>query len=948
MTTFRSFTGYLNSDLTIGENPNTNETFNIAGLSTLNIIIQDNDGDTNVQGDITNENSTDNDQFAFVDQGGVVLMDGEELYLESSFTFTIGGQTFTGYHFESESGAVDFSILPPDVPEGEATITSVNFNPSPNSVDYDELISGDETIDEADFANLDLSGADTIIGGDGDDSILGGGGSDSIVGGGGDDTIEGGGGDDTIEGDGDDVGVELTRESFNWSQIPDPQNGGQIDNGDDITGGTTQNTGTVNVTLEYVAEDRAEGFEFRNASTQNVAGIDDGDETISNTSAGFIQGDDTSPAGDTATVAFNFSSADPNTADEVRNVQFRINDIDDAGWRDIVQVRAYDGNGDPIAISLTAGGDITLSDTDGVAGADTAIANQGSGNGDPDDATNSLLVEIAGPVARIEIDYGNLETDGQRIDVTDIFFDAVSVEGVDDSLSGDEGDDLIFGQFGEDTLFGGAGADTLEGGDGADSLEGGDNADSLRGGGGDDTLGGGEGADTLEGGVGSDELSGGAGDDSLDGGFGDDSLSGDAGADSLTGGQGDDTLSGGADGDSLDGGVGADSLLGDGGDDTLIGGDGDDTLEGGDGEDSLEGGLGDDSVFGDGGQDTLFGGDGADSLFGGDDEDQLFGGAGGDALDGGDGADTLFALGGDSLTGGAGPDTFVLTADPSTFTAIIDFDTATGIEGGNDPADQLNNDFVDLSAFFATQDDLRAALLSAPGSDVILNLGDNQILVFGGVLNVNELTFENVNVPICFTRGVRIRTPDGEIAVEDLRAGDLVETLDGGAKPVRWIGSRVFSASALNASPRLRPVTIRAGVMGNVRDLTVSPQHRMLINDAKAELMFGSPEVLAKAKDLVNGDGVFIETTGDVEYFHVLFDDHEIIFAEGAATESFHVGPAAIDALTEEMREEVLDLFPEIRSEIHGGFAESAPSLARGELKSYEARAFALSAERAR
>ena len=169
---------------------------------------------------------------------------------------------------------------------------------------------------------------------------------------------------------------------------------------------------------------------------------------------------------------------------------------------------------------------------------------------------------------------------------------------------------------------------------------------------------------------------------------------------------------------------------------------------------------------------------------------------------------------------------------------------------------------------------------------------------------------------LCFTRGTRIETDRGAVPVEMLRPGDLVRTLDHGLQPLRWIGARSLSAAELAAAPHLCPVRIRAGALGAglpLRDLTVSPQHRVLVRSKVAERMFGAPEVLVAAKHLTELDGIDqIEGASGVDYWHFLLDRHEVVFSEGARTESLFTGPEAMKALSPEARAEILTLFPEL------------------------------------
>ena len=160
---------------------------------------------------------------------------------------------------------------------------------------------------------------------------------------------------------------------------------------------------------------------------------------------------------------------------------------------------------------------------------------------------------------------------------------------------------------------------------------------------------------------------------------------------------------------------------------------------------------------------------------------------------------------------------------------------------------------------------------------------------------------------VCFTSGTRIATVSGDRLIEDLVAGDLVLTMDRSYQPIRWIGS-----TKVPATGDLAPILIRKGALGNDRDLLVSPQHRMLLQGWHAEMLFGEQEVLATAKSLVNDHSILRDEGGEVEYFHMLFDTHEIIWAEGTPSESFHPGEQGWKALDQGTRDEILTLFPEL------------------------------------
>lgn len=173
-------------------------------------------------------------------------------------------------------------------------------------------------------------------------------------------------------------------------------------------------------------------------------------------------------------------------------------------------------------------------------------------------------------------------------------------------------------------------------------------------------------------------------------------------------------------------------------------------------------------------------------------------------------------------------------------------------------------------------------------------------------LSFNSFSSDPPEFP-CFAAGTLIETDTGPLAIEALRPGDLVRTLDHGLQPLRWVGTR----SVPGAGP-LAPVTIAAGALGNYRDLVVSQQHRFLIRGWQAELHFGQPEVLIAAKHLVNGRTIRLHPRRRITYAHLALDRHEVIFAEGIATESLHLGAMALAALDPNVRGEIMTIFPEL------------------------------------
>ena len=167
----------------------------------------------------------------------------------------------------------------------------------------------------------------------------------------------------------------------------------------------------------------------------------------------------------------------------------------------------------------------------------------------------------------------------------------------------------------------------------------------------------------------------------------------------------------------------------------------------------------------------------------------------------------------------------------------------------------------------------------------------------------------------CFVTGSKILTETGWKNVEELTLTDRLQIGEGSFKPIRWIGRKALTSRVLGNNPQLRPIRIQKGALGKntpKQDLMVSPQHRMVVRSTISERMFGPLDVLVAAKWLLDLPGVDVITDDmPVAYYHVLLDQHEIIFANGARTESFLAGPQGLRALSEAQREELEFLFPQ-------------------------------------
>ncbi len=656
----------------------------------------------------------------------------------------------------------------------------------------------------------------------------------------------------------------------------------------------------------------------------------------------------------------------------------------------IIEVLANDTDldGDPLTILgqpvsdhgtvvVNPDGTITFTPEPGFTGTAEITYQIDDGNGGTDDAV--VRVQVGDPDGRDGIVRG---TDGD--DLIDHRYvdpwDGDVVDGNDAIIRGDGPND--------DRIIAGAGNDTILAGDGRDTIEAGAGDDLVYGGRGDETIYGGDGRDSIFGGGGRELIYGGDGDDLIDtrtgiplpdidypglypadgdiynnrdtvyGGNGNDTIFTGDDADRIYGGNGNDYIDGGFDDDTIDGGDGDDTIIGSEGNDSIHGGGGNDLIFGGldlgypdsvnirddqgdlrpnNNADHIHGWYGDDTIYGMDDNDTLDGGMGNDLLYGGVDNDLLLGAEDNDTLYGGQGADTLYGGSGNDVLH-LGDENGVPDSDADVAYGDQDRDTFTGVGAGDTVyggADGDDWDTLDLRGLGPHRVVQTGPDSDGNGFDGYIEYldGDGNVTGRADFYNIEEI----VDRVVCFTPGTMIATPKGEVPVESLRHGDKVITRDNGLQEIRWIGKRDLGWQDLRANPHLQPVLVKAGSLGHglpERDMMLSPNHRVLLTGGRNRLYFDEHEVLVAAKHLVGLPGVQTAESQGTSYIHFMCDQHEVVLSNGAWTESFQPGDHSLQGLVDEQRDELFELFPDLRD------PEGVESYiaARKTLKRHEAR----------
>ncbi len=800
----------------------------------------------------------------------------------------IGGEDADGSDvdtltFTDTSGTDGVNVTLTASEEGSYTFPTDGGDGTFTQIEDFVLTDQDDTFDGA----LATDGS-TVDAGAGDDTLTGGDGADVLTGGADDDVIYGGGGDVI---DGSETGTD------NDTLIVSDVDYIDYDTGNTENGTVYFNDGSslVFTNIENVTVTERDGTVTGTSGNDTIDASYNGDPD-----GDVVDGNDAILAGDTGNDDLILAGSGNDTV--------IAGDGDDEVYGGYGFDTIYGGTGDDVLYEGSTGGaqgtlyggegNDTLYTGTGDAndelygGADNdTLIDQGNGSandtlagGDGDDTVvaglgdDTILVDTSNGTDTIT---GGEDTDGLDVDTLD-FTDGTGPDGVNVTMTGDEAGSYTFPTDGGDGTF--AEIENLDLTDQNDTFDG----TSATGG------------STVAAGAGNDMLTGSTGADSLDGEAGDDTfvLNDSFGDDTIVGGE-----TGETNGDNIDGSALTEDVTVDfsGPEAGTLSGSTDtatfseiEAIETGSGNDTVLGDSGDDVVTTNDGNDVVFGGAGDDTFNTGDGDDSLTGGTGSDSLTAGAGDDTVTFSEGDTVDAGSGDDTIVLEDLGETSNGTITIDGGTG--------DETTGDTLQLGSLGILTQDVRDTFVD----DGTGSYSGSITLDDGTILNFSEI--ENI---ICFTPGTRIATPHGLVAIEDLEVGDLVVTRDHGLQPVRWLEGR-----NVPAIDRFAPVRIRKNVLaGQDRDLIVSPQHRVLFQGYRAELLFGESEVLVSAKHLVDGLDVTQDEQKMVTYIHIMFDRHEVIYAEGAATESFHPGDIGMGAVSEQAREELFAIFPELRAD---------------------------------
>jgi hypothetical protein len=166
-----------------------------------------------------------------------------------------------------------------------------------------------------------------------------------------------------------------------------------------------------------------------------------------------------------------------------------------------------------------------------------------------------------------------------------------------------------------------------------------------------------------------------------------------------------------------------------------------------------------------------------------------------------------------------------------------------------------------------------------------------------------------------------VRTPCGARHVANLRPGDLVVTRDRGLRPVRLVWSRTVTEADMAADPSLAPVCLRPRAIGPMmpqRDLHVAGDHRLLIPGYRLADRPDTAAALIPAREIAGtSDAAFVDRArGDMTFYNLVFDSHEVFTANGLPVESFHITDDTLAVVPQGALERLQELLPVLRARL--------------------------------
>lgn len=210
-------------------------------------------------------------------------------------------------------------------------------------------------------------------------------------------------------------------------------------------------------------------------------------------------------------------------------------------------------------------------------------------------------------------------------------------------------------------------------------------------------------------------------------------------------------------------------------------------------------------------------------------------------------------------------------------------------------------------------------------------------------LHVRDQAADPAGGVICFTPDTMILTEHGPMPVQEITPDIKLQTKDNGCQEVLWKGQRRVTGARLYAMPQLAPIRLSQSALDvDIPDqsLLVSPDHRVMVRGPRARMLFNTEEVLVAAKDLVNDAEIYVDRAmREVSYIHLLLPQHEIVFANGVETESFHPASAALATMGEADQSRLFACMPEIEGDVrsYGGYARRMLAHSEAAILRYDA-----------